>query len=306
MDIRFCYYIDMVAQERSLSRASEKLFITQSALSQQIAKMEQELGTRLFRYHNNQMLPTEAGKVFLAGAREIITIKEQAYQKIANLSRMYTDSISIAMNRQTASLLMSHILPVFKAAYPDVKININESDTAAARQLLINGAVDLALMGKEEESHPLLDETLLYLEEIVLAISPDHPLADRYRTQDHEASTFDLHEFQNDDFILNKPGTNFRKLVDHILKDNHILPNIYCEMNNFFAVRNMVEKGLGIAFLNKSLLRETDNVIAISLNPGFLYPIVVARHKSCSLTKPMKHLIQIMKDYCNDMYPTEQ
>lgn len=239
---------------------------------------------------------TRTGEVFLQCAREIIDIKEKSYQKIASLSRMYTEYISIAVNRQTGSLLMSQILPIFKQEYPDVKININESDTYAAKQLLMNGSVDLALMGEAEEPHTLIDETFLYNEEIVLVIPKSHPMASRPIACAPAAP--DLRDFQEDDFILSKPGTHFRMLVDRILKQHRIIPNIFCEINNFYAVRNMVENGFGIAFLHKSMVRDHENVVSLPLNPRFLYPIVIARHKTLALSQPMEHLVDVMKEYC--------
>lgn len=300
MDITFCYYIDMIAAERNLSKAAQKLFITQSALSQQLGKMEAELGTKLFIYAGNQMNLTPAGEVFLQTARKIIETKEQAYQEIANLSRLYTEHISIAVSRQTGTLLLSQVLPLFKQKFPYVKFDIDESDTHAAMQHLLKGTVDLALMGKTDTPHTLVKETLLYHEEVVLIFSRQHPLA-----KDCPSSVptlplpLNLQDFHSDDFILSKAGTHFRKLADAILKKHHIIPNIFCEINNFFAVQNLVENGYGIAFLNKSLIRSYDKVAYISMEPPFLYPIVISHHKTMTtkLSDPMKYLINIMIDY---------
>lgn len=301
MDIRFCYYMARIAEEQNLSKAAEKLYITQSALSQQVAKMEQELGTRLFRYQNNKMVLTRAGLIFLDYAKQIIATKETAYQTIANLSRLYTEHISIAISRQTGSFLMSEILPRFKVDYPDVKINISESDTSAAKQLLINGTVDLALMGNTEEPHVLLNEIPLHQEEIVLIVPHEHPLAAAHRQSAGDSLPFfDLRECQGCDFILSKTGTHFRLLVDKILRQHRIIPNIYCEINNFFAVRNMVKNGFGIAFLHRSMVADYDQVCTLTLTPRFVYPHVLAYHKTLVLSEPMKHLITIMKDYCRE------
>ena len=296
MDIRFCEYMAMIAEEQSLSKAAQKLFITQSALSQQLAKMESELGTRLFVYTNSKMMLTETGEVFLKGAQEIMDIKKQAYEKIASLSKHYTESISIAVSRQTGSLLLSECLPVFKQKYPNVKVNINESDTFAAKQLLINGAIDLALLGESGPPHPMIQETFLYNEELVMILPNNHPLAERCR--EDPLSAPDLHLFQDDDFILSKPGTNFRMLADSILKQNHIIPNILCEINNFYAVRNMVQNGFGIAFLPITMTGQSQNLTVVSIRPRYLYRFVIAHHKNLGLSGPLEYLAGIMIERC--------
>lgn len=291
--------MNVIAEEQSLSKAAQRLFITQSALSQQLDKMEAQLGTRLFVYTNNKMMLTETGEVFLKGAQEIIEIKKLAYEKIANLSKRYTEYISMAVNRQTGSLLLSEFLPVFKQKYPDVKININESDTFAAKQLLVNGTIDLALMGETDRPHTMIQETFLYNEELVMVLPNTHPLAGYYRPEPGlQPPYLDLHLFQNEDFILSKPGTHFRMLVDGILKENHIVPNILCEINNFYAVRNMVHNGFGIAFLPATMTEECPDVIAVPIRPRSFYRIVIAHHKTLVLSEPMKYLINVMVDHC--------
>lgn len=290
-----------IAEEQSLSKAAQKLFITQSALSQQLSKTEEELGTKLFIYTNNKMVLTETGEIFLKGVKEIIQIKAHAYEKIANLSKHYTEYISLAVNRQTGSLLLSEFLPVFKQKYPDVKININESDTFVAKQLLMNGSIDLALMGETDSPHTLIDETFLYNEELVMIIPKSHPLAGLYHyTKQRRPPELDLHLFQNDDFILSKPGTHFRMLVDRILGQNHIIPNILCEINNFYAVKNMVQNGFGIAFLPVTMTGAYDDLIVIPINPRSFYRIIIAHHKTLALSPPMEHLIEVMTAHCKN------
>lgn len=307
MDIRFCQYMAAIAEEMSLSKAAQKLFITQSALSQQLDKMENELGTKLFVYTNNKMVLTESGEIFLKGAKEIIQIKERAYEKIANESKRYTEYISMAVNRQTGSLLVSEFLPIFKKRYPDVKININESDTFSAKQLLLNGSVDLVLMGEAESPHSLIEETFLYNEELVMVIPRSHPLAGLYQpTGGRQVPAANLHLFQNDDFILSQPGSHFRMLVDGILKKNHIVPNVLCELNNFFAVRNMVHNGFGTAFLPVTIAKEYDDVVTVHLNPRAYYRIVIAHHKAMTLSEPMEYLIDVMVKHCKKNYPSFQ
>ena len=88
MDLKQIEYIVKIAEEENITHAAEKLFITQSALNQQLLKLEKELGTPLFYRSRTDWHPTPAGEIYLDAAREILSIKKDAYDKIHDFSKI--------------------------------------------------------------------------------------------------------------------------------------------------------------------------------------------------------------------------
>ena len=97
MDTHLIEHIIKIAEEKSITKAAEKLYLTQSALNQQLLKLERELGIPLFRRAKTEMIPTRAGEIYLKGAREILRTKSRTYAEISDLTGSYKGTLSIGM-----------------------------------------------------------------------------------------------------------------------------------------------------------------------------------------------------------------
>ena len=96
MDLRQIEYIVAIEQEQSISKAAEKLYLTQSALNQQLLRLEKELGTPLFERRKHSMIPTLAGRIYLATARRMVDMKRETYKIISDITEENAGEISIA------------------------------------------------------------------------------------------------------------------------------------------------------------------------------------------------------------------
>ena len=117
MDLRQIEYIIAIEQEESISKAAEKLFITQSALNQQLLKLEKELGMPLFERKKRQMIPTVAGRIYLATAHQMIDMKEETYKIIHDIVDETVGEIALAYTPERGSMMFSDLYPVFHKRY---------------------------------------------------------------------------------------------------------------------------------------------------------------------------------------------
>lgn len=118
MDTHLIEHIIKIAEEKSITKAAEKLYLTQSALNQQLLKLERELGIPLFRRAKTEMIPTQAGEIYLKGAREILRTKSRTYAEISDLTGSYKGTLSIGMTPVRGPDMFVHVYPRFHKKYP--------------------------------------------------------------------------------------------------------------------------------------------------------------------------------------------
>ena len=121
MDLKQLEYVIAIDMERNISKAANKLFITQSALNQQLLKIENELGTKLFDRKHPFMVPTLAGQIYLNTARKMIEMKEDTYKIIKDIANEDIGEISLTYTPEQGANLFAHIYPYFHAKYPNIK-----------------------------------------------------------------------------------------------------------------------------------------------------------------------------------------
>ena len=143
MDLRQIEYIIAIEQEESISKAAEKLFITQSALNQQLLKLEKELGMPLFERKKRQMIPTVAGRIYLATAHQMIDMKEETYKIIHDIADETVGEIALAYTPERGSMMFSDLYPVFHKRYPGITFRIHEARIKKMEQLLLQKEIPL-------------------------------------------------------------------------------------------------------------------------------------------------------------------
>lgn len=118
MDLRQLENIVAIAEERSISRAAERLFISQPALSQQVSKLEARLGVPLFSRDKQGLSLTQAGKVYVENAKKILSIRDETYNRIYDIAAYRKGSISIGVSPGRSPMIVSKIYPQFQREFP--------------------------------------------------------------------------------------------------------------------------------------------------------------------------------------------
>ena len=122
MDTKQIEYILKIAEENNITKAADKLYITQSALNQQLLKLEKELGTPLFHRSRVNWRPTEAGEVYLRNARQILRLKKDTYNQISDIAATRRGRLSIGFTPGRGINMFTSIYPAFRQTYPDIVV----------------------------------------------------------------------------------------------------------------------------------------------------------------------------------------
>jgi DNA-binding transcriptional LysR family regulator len=195
LEHRHLHYFTAVAEELNFSRAAERLHMAQPPLSVAIRKLEREVGTELLLRTTREVRLTEAGVMFLAGAKRILDELEHTVRATRRAAAGELGSLRLAFNCATRYQTLPMLGRAFRATHPDVEVLTEEMWTANMIQALRAGAVDAALCVCPEPSAEVVYETVRS-ERIVALLPTSHPLA--------EQSELALGELSGDTFMLVK------------------------------------------------------------------------------------------------------
>ncbi|CAG5087164.1 Uncharacterized HTH-type transcriptional regulator ywbI [Thermobacillus xylanilyticus] len=291
MDLRQMQYVVQLAKERNFSRAAEKLHIAQPSLSQQLSKLENELGVLLFSRTTNSVEPTHAGTVFIEKAAVILDAVEQLRQEMDDLAQMRKGRLIVGSLPITGAHVLPHVLPVFRARYPEIEVTLVEDTTSRLEQLTAGGQTDLSLL-----SLPLGDPSLtwepLIEEEIILAVPPRHRLAGR-------TGGVEVAELSGEPFIVLKKGQGFRKITLDLCLEAGIEPRIVFESGNIETVQSLVAAGMGIAFVPQMVARAPGtpfSPVYLRLASAPTRTLVIASRSGRYLSKAARAFIETLRE----------
>lgn len=285
MDTKLIEYVIAIAEEKSLSKAAERLYLSQPALSQRLKKLEDELGTKLFTRERDGLMLTDAGRIYINGGHSILQIKREALQKISSLTHSSRNTLRFACAASSAL----ECIPAFRKDHPEIELMVRRSNSLTAKEDLIMGHADLGILLTSSLQHSVLEYIPLWTGELLLAIPDGHP---ELLPEDIERG--DYSALQNDYFVLTHAPSFVRNAEDQALRNMQIQPNIICEIEDDVSRRYMLNKGLGNAFVPSRAPHPEDTFHTYSLNPPLTFYIVAAYQKSISLSEPMKALIRLL------------
>ena len=243
MEIKQLKALQAIAEAGSFSLAAKKLFLTQSALSHQMKKLEEELGETLLIRGNRQVAPTAEGRIVLASAEQILAevdaIKERF--ETSNGQTPAQGNLRIAASYFGMGWIYGDLCEEFMAQFPGLDITFRATETSeeAARRVE-EGAADIALMAFTTE-HPLLDATVLDTTEDVFIVGRSHPL--------YKRRTVGLEQIHQWPFIRFLPGSGTRATSDRLFLAAGGYPPIATESNDMQFVKRIVGMGKAVALI---------------------------------------------------------
>ncbi len=245
MELRQLRYLVALADEQSFTRAAEREHIAQPALSQQIQKLERELGLALVERTTRRVSITDAGNILVARARRVLTELESARQELDRVRGVQTGHVVVGAMNTMGPVDITRVIAEFHERHPRVELTVRETDSDALAEMLRVDALDLAFLSVTErvESHGLALQRIL-MEELVVVLPESHPLAGRDQIRMAELAT--------SDFISFVEGARLRELLVGAAREAGFEPHIVLESNQSRRIRRLVGRGLGVAILPRS------------------------------------------------------
>jgi LysR family hydrogen peroxide-inducible transcriptional activator len=231
--------VQAVAETGNFTRAAERANIAQPSLSQQIIKLEKELGHKLFHRLGRKAVPTEAGIAFLERARRILFEVEDATRELGD-SPTFERRITIGAIPTLASSVLPKFIARSKRRFPNLQVNIREDFKSTLIQEMMDGQLDLALVTVPANEPSILVE-VLWSEPLVLVTAKSHPLASKKKVVGVD--------LEHENFILLGNSSSLAALVRRFCGDNNFEPKIGSQCSQVATVKALVGIGAGISIL---------------------------------------------------------
>jgi DNA-binding transcriptional LysR family regulator len=235
-----------VARHASFSRAAEKRFRTQPAVSSQIRGLEEAVGARLFDRSGGRVSLTGAGKVFLKYVENTLEARKAMLVSIAETERVPRGEIIVGANEGTCLHILPEVFADFKKQYPDVSLSIKRSDYAKILESVTDNSVDFGVV-----SLPVTDNrltvVLIHRDELTVIAPPHHPLGRMKSATIAQVAKFPL--------VVPKAG-HTRDAIEELFHERRLKPNFTMELDSSELLKRFVAADVGVGFIARSNVEE--------------------------------------------------
>src|SRR5215469_8674270 len=235
-----------VARHASFSRAAEKRFRTQPAITSQIRALEEEVGAKLFDRSGGKVALTAEGKVFHKNSEEALDARKNIINSMAEMERVPLCEIVVGANEGTFLHILPEVFAEFKKLYPSVSVQVSRSERAKILESVIDNSVDFGVV-----STPVDDKRLtvvpIHRDELVIIAPPGHPLSRMKQAAIGDVVRFPL--------LLPKVGRT-RDSIENLFHERHLKPRISMELDSSELLKRFVAADVGVGFIAKSNVME--------------------------------------------------
>lgn len=293
MDLNKFEYILCVAQERSFTKAAAKLYISQPALSQYVATLEEQIKVKLFDRSVTPLKLTLAGEIFIKRALEILELKKDLWRELQDLADNLVGNISIGVSPNRSLYLLPYFFSDLKDSFPNIRVEIVEKNSQDLEKGVLDGRIDIAII-----SLPLTNADLDYIkffEEELFLVTPKNT---EYSKKIVDGK-IDFTLLAEEKFILLKEKQKLRSVIESVFLKNRFIPNIYLETENQECVLEMISLGMGVGFTSNMILKNKrweDKIEAFQLNEdGLNREFAVVFKKNKKINNVEKEFVEILQ-----------
>ncbi|MCF0140328.1 MAG: LysR family transcriptional regulator [Acidaminococcus fermentans] len=298
MDTRLIEHILKIAEEKSITKAAEKLYLTQSALNQQLLHLEHELGTPLFKRSKTNWGPTRAGEIYLEGAREMLRVKQNTYSQISDLTHGYTGTIRVGMTPVRGPDMFIHVYPAFHEQYPNLVVVPYELNVFQMQKLVTAGDLDLGFMTLFESQRDDNEYQNLYEEEILIAVPEAWNLEGAVMEAGKRRPRLPLLALKDRPMILLRKQTTMRPVLDRLFRARQVVPQILFDTANPATILEMVRAGICCGIVAESTAQGFEQGIRYySFEKPLRWNVAVSYPKGAFLNQAEKLFIQQAREY---------
>ena len=297
MDFHHLENIVCIAEEKSLAKAAEKRFVTQSALNQQLQKLESELGTPLFSRIRSNWTPTDAGRIYINAAKEMLLMRKEVYDRIGDLADRNQRHLTVGLIPERGVEMFTAVYPAFHEAYPEVRMEPRECAVRDMQKEISEGIMDLGLATLQDDQKDENQYHLLAEEEILLAVPSEHDLSAGGSRFPKEAPVTDLERFEDMPFIRIYERSTLFEITERLFARAGFTPKeLFSTASNISKYR-ITETGLGCALLPETYALSEGNVVYFKLHEHPVWQITLCSRKGGYLGKPEQTFIRLCRDY---------
>ena len=272
----------------NFSRAAEKLFITQPTLSQQIQRLEQELGFTLFRRDPRKVAVTDNGKRFLASAARVLREFEKLQGEVQSIQNTLNSRITFGVSPYSSPFI-SGALPLFQEKYPHAEIKLYESYALDLIDMLLAGELDLALisLAHNQPRRSLLKIHPIAEEYICAVLHENHPLADREEITLEELSPYRM--------VFSSERSSMRSSIFSAFEDEGLPHPATIELTSIDAQHELIVGGaVGVCLSGQKTWNVKKDIVRIPVSPRIYNTFCIILPKNATISPVLNTLIQLV------------
>ena len=276
-----------VAETGSFSRAAERIYLTQPAISKRIAALERRLDAQLFDRIGRRVQLTEAGQALLERSRSILNELDDAKRSLANLSGQIRGSLSLATSHHIGLHRIPETLKRFHARYPDVRLDLRFMDSEQACHAVVRGELELAVVTLPPAPIPQLRCERIWHDPLDVVVAPNHPLATQRSATvrallDHPA-------------ILPGPGTYTREIILKALGTARGKVRVDMTTNYLEVLKMLVSIGLGWTALPRTMIDDDLKVVQIKNMKTIQRELGIVTHAKRTLSNAGDAVVRMIR-----------
>jgi len=290
MELSQLEFFVTVVEERGFSKAAERVFRTQPAVSIAIRRLEEELGTPLFERSQKSPVLTEAGQLFYDYARRILALRDQSLEVVAELRALKRGRVRIGANESTSLYLLPHLILDYRARYPEVMVEISRHTSERLPREVLERNVDFALLAHEPVDSQL-ESFPVWRDPLVLILYPDHPLANR--------DSVKVEELGHESFLAHNVKTGSRHKVTETFAAHHTPLNITLELATIETIKRFVQLKVGVAFVPRMCVEEEiarETLVTVPVEElSYVRTLWVTRRSGAELSPAAAAFLEILR-----------
>lgn len=287
VELRQLEYFQMAARLRNLTRAAERLHVSQPNVTVAIKKLEHALGIQLFDRSQKQLSLTPEGNVFLTRADSALHTIHDAILELDDYKQLQKGTIRIGIPPMIGAYLFPRIFSSFQQQHPQLSIYLYEEGSMAIREKLEGDDLDFGIVITSDAA-PTLQLLPMATCQLVAGVPNGHPLAAKRALSYADLGTANL--------ILMKEGSFIRSHLFDAFRDASITPNIVLESNQIETLKALIRNGVGLSILLDFVVEKNPGFVALPLDPPLYYDIGMAWKKDRYVSKAAQAFI----DFCRN------
>jgi DNA-binding transcriptional LysR family regulator len=279
-----------VAKHKSFSKAAEELYISQPAVTKHIRNLELKVGMRLIQRGRGGFALTEAGRTLYKHTQKISSHLMEIEDVLGDLQKDHHGSLRIGTTESYSKCLMPKLLSGFQTSFPAIKISLDVGNSEEIEKNLTTYRNDLAVIGVTRLS-PKLKSIPFLKEELVLIVSPKHPLSKRKSVSLRELEAYPL--------IIRAKGSTTRRILLKAFKELEVRPSLLVETGSSEFIKQWVSEGKGVSVIVKRIVEDEGKrgiVRIVPLTEKLYLEVAFLYLKEQRFNPAIKAFVQYMED----------
>jgi DNA-binding transcriptional LysR family regulator len=284
-----------VAKLLSFTKAAETLHMTQPAVTFQVRQLEEHFNTRLFDRTHNRISLTEAGKRVFEYSDRIFELYSEMESAVREMTGDVSGILMIGASTTIAEYMLPALLGDFKKKYPDVNVQLKVSNSDGIVHMVENNVIDLGVVESPVMNKNLVVE-MCRMDQLVAAVCPQHPLADR--------DSVTINELLEYPYICREEGSGTREVIADYMTAQGVNAgqvNLTMELGSPESIKGAVEAGMGVSIISYATVQKElklGTLVSLTLNPALERPFSFVHQKQKFRHRAMDELLEFARSYC--------